>query len=102
MAIRFKRSAPDGATEILTIVHVDGAEAGDFAIEIKSGPELGADFVGIYDLDGAELQTGARASWEAVDETDVPAEVVTAIEEDWAHALYVVERLPSVDEGTAS
>jgi hypothetical protein len=90
-AVRFRRTDHfDGASEILTVVRVDG-EA-DLRIEICAGPKVGDDFVGLYDLDGDQLQVG-NCSWEVVDETHVPADIIAAIETDWESGSNFVERL---------
>ena len=90
-AVRFtRRDVSDGASEILTVVRLDGST--DLAIEICAGPGIGDDFVGLYDLDGDQLRVG-NCTWEAVDEAEVPADVVTSIETDWESGTNVVERL---------
>ena len=89
-AVRYRRTdSSDGASEILTVVRIDGES--DFVIEICSGPGIGDDFVGLYDLDGDQLRTG-NCSWEVVDESEVPAEVIEMIETDWESGTNVVAR----------
>jgi hypothetical protein len=89
-ALRWTRTdQSDGASEILTIVRIDGQT--DLCVEVCAGPEVGDDFVGLYDLDGDQLTLG-NCSWEAVDASEVPAEVVTSIETDWEHGSTIVER----------
>lgn len=82
----------DGASEILTLVQIDGDS--QLRIEICAGPEIGDDFVGLYDLDGDQIQLG-NCSWEAVDESEVPADVITSIETDWESGSNVVTRMAS-------
>lgn len=77
-----------GVSEILTIVRIDG-EA-DLAVEVCSGSEIGDDFIGLFDLDGDQLQSNRSRSWEVVELEDLPAEVVEQIE-GWAHGNTVVE-----------
>jgi hypothetical protein len=90
-AVRWTRTdQSDGAHEILTIVRIEGQP--DLCVEVCAGPEIGDDFVGLYDLDGDQLTTG-NCSWEAVDACEVPADVVSTIETDWEHGTTVVERL---------
>lgn len=86
------RTEEDGASEILTIVRIDGQT--DLAVEVCSGPEIGDDFVGLYDLDGDQIRTG-NCSWEAVDESEIPDDVVTTIETDWERGTSIVKRLAS-------
>jgi hypothetical protein len=91
-AVRFRRTdQSDGASEILTVVRLDGET--DLSIEICAGPEIGDDFVGLYDLDGEQMNLG-KASWEAVDAAEVPTDVIEAIETDWESGSNIVERLP--------
>ncbi len=94
-ALRWTRTdQSDGAHEILTIVRIDGQT--DLCVEVCAGPEIGDDFVGLFDLDGEQLTLG-NCSWDAVDASEVPsevrAEVVTTIETDWEHGSTIVERL---------
>jgi hypothetical protein len=99
-ALRWKRTELDGATEdgepiesteILTLVRIDGET--EIRIEICAGPEIGDDFVGLYALDGDQLQLD-NCSWDAVDASEVPAEVIITIETDWECGSCRVERLP--------
>lgn len=89
-ALRWTRTGDDGASEILTIVRVDGRS--DLAVEICAGSEVGDDFVGLYDLDGDQITTG-NCSWEAVDANEVGPEIVETIETDWELGTSVVARL---------
>jgi hypothetical protein len=92
-AIRFNRiDLSDGASEILTVVRIDGED--ELRIEICAGPEIGDDFVGLYDLDGDQLQLG-NISWETVDAAEVPTDVIAAIESDWESGTSVMERIPA-------
>lgn len=91
MAIRFTRTdSNDGASEILTIVHVDGDPADLFRVEVCAGPEVGDDFVGLYDLDGDQIRLG-NAEWEAAE--DVPDDVIEAVELGWESGTNTVKRL---------
>lgn len=97
-ALRWKRSqlSWDGheaieSSEILTLVRIDGET--EIRVEICTGPEIGDDFVGLYDLDGDQLQLG-NCSWEAVDASEVPADVVEDIDMNWdMGGTCTVERL---------
>lgn len=90
-AIRFTRTQED-STEILTVVRLD---SGPLAIEICAGPEIGDDFVGLYDLeDGTQLRTG-KCSWEVVDESELTADRINAIAADWETGTSRVARLAS-------
>lgn len=69
--IRFIRRDEGSATETLTLVRLD--DSSDLAIQIETGtPETWAKdpndrtFVGLYDLDGDQLQLGNK-SWEIVE-----------------------------------
>jgi hypothetical protein len=101
MAIRFTREQGDGASEILTIVRLDGGEEHvaacldgrrtPYLVEVCAGPKIGDDFVGLYDLDGDQIQIG-NASWEAAGD-DVPADVIEAVESGWENGTSIVRRL---------
>jgi len=87
MATQFRRTDEyDGASEILTVVHL---ESGCLAIQVTTGPEIGDDFAGLYDLDGEQI--GYVGGFEVAE--DVPADVASAIEENWATGNRTVERL---------
>ena len=64
--IRFtRRDLNDNATETLTLVRLDSN--GSLAIQIEAGtPDHLGDFVGLYDLDGDQLQLG-NETWEIVE-----------------------------------
>lgn len=66
-AIQFTRKdLSDGAIETLTLVRLD---SGGLAVQIETGtPAERGDFMGLYDLDGDQIQT-AGESWE-LDEAD--------------------------------
>lgn len=85
----------DGASEVLTLVRLvagpfadkqftcrdlDGAEY-PYLVQIATGPEPDDDFVGLYDLDGDQVDPGNMAEWEIV--THAPAEVIAQIESSW-------------------
>jgi hypothetical protein len=88
-AARWTRTE-DGASETLTVVRVDGQDA--LAIQITTGPETGDDFVGLYDLDGDQLET-ANCAWGIVDASEIPADVIESIERDWESGTSVVRRI---------
>ena len=90
--VRWQRTdRSDGASEILTLVRVDGREG--LAIEVCSGPNIGDDVVGLFDLDGDALNAGV-GTWSAVDEAEVTPEQIAAIGERWGIRTNRVERLP--------
>jgi hypothetical protein len=62
-----------------------------YLVQITSGPEVGDDFVGLYTLDGDQVETGNGWTWEIVDQA--PAEVINAIETGWETGTSVVERI---------
>lgn len=87
--LRWKRTdQSDGASEILTIVRIDG----DFRyyVEICSGPNVGDDFVGLYTLEGDQVRL-SNCSWEVV--SNPPREIIVQIETDWESGSNVIERL---------
>lgn len=100
--IRTDRS--DGASEILTIVRLTSGKFADslfacsdldgreypYLVEICTGPVIGDDFVGLYDLDGERIYPG-NADWERV--AEAPAEVVDQIENGWESGSNLVTRL---------
>lgn len=90
-AVRFVRTdLSDGATEVLTLVRVEGIA--DYMVEVCAGPNVGDGFVGLYDLDGSQRR--GDYEWEAV--SRAPDEVICAIEENWAIGNMVVERMRAV------
>jgi hypothetical protein len=84
----FTRTDDDGSSEILTIVRLDGCE--DYLVQVTSGPDEGDDFVGLYDLDGDQYPLSNCVTWDLA--TDVPADVIAAVEEGWATGQNTVER----------
>ena len=79
---RFLRTEPDfteagSASECLSLVRFDADSryAGEYAVQITSGPLPGDDFVGVYDLDGDQINA-SNTSWELVDDSEIPAEHV--------------------------
>jgi hypothetical protein len=84
-AIRWTRiDQSDGASEILTIVRLNV-----WMVEVHAGPGVGENFVGLYDLDGEAFEAGScplGSCLEVADASEVPAEVVTMIETDWARS----------------
>ena len=99
-AVRWTRTACDGASEILTLVRLDSETrlCGDLAIEICAGPEVGDDFVGLYSLDGDQLNLG-NASWSAVEEARVSRRLVSRIARDWESGTSTVTRLDATNDG---
>lgn len=90
-AARWTRTDTDGASEILTLVKIDGRDG--LCVEICAGPEVGDDFVGLYDLDGDQLSLG-NCTWEAVDASEIPAAIVENFASDWESGSSTVTRLP--------
>jgi hypothetical protein len=90
---RFLRTdQSDGASEVLAMVAVerdsDGAQLGRY-VQVMSGPEVGDDFVGLFDLDGDRVELW-NVSWEIVEPTDFErAEIL----EGWCHGNTTVEVL---------
>jgi hypothetical protein len=77
---RFIRKALDGASECLALVRFTAESrqyAGEFAVQVTSGPNVGDDFVGLFDIDGEEMNT-AQAEWELVPAAEVPTDLA-----DW-------------------
>ena len=62
-----------------------------FVVQVTTGPDVGDDFVGLYDLDGEEIRV-ANASWTVAPAAEIPAAVIEAVEEGWASGSYVVTR----------
>ncbi len=91
-AVRWARTEYD-ASEVLTLVRLD--DSGDLAIQITAGPAEGDDFVGLYDLDGDQIQLANRA-WTVVGEGDVPAEQIAEIGDTWESGTSVVARIVEV------
>ena len=87
-AIRFTRTADDGATETLTLCLLNGVE---HVVQVTSGPDEGDDFVGIYDLDGDKWPTTQDDEWALC--TSASAEIIAAIEDGWATGTNTVERI---------
>lgn len=85
--VHWTRIDPDGASETLRVVRLD--DGGQRCVQITTGPELGDDFVGLYDFDGDQIPLG-NATWTAVRAT---AAEVRRIERDWETGLSVVERV---------
>jgi hypothetical protein len=90
-AVRWIRRDLD-SSETLTLVRRD---SGKLAIQITSGPDVGDDFVGLYDLDGDQIQTGST-EWTVVGDSDVSAEQIESITEDWESGTCTIERLAEV------
>jgi len=89
----------DHAAETLSIVRLcppryfysaDLGKDTPFLVQITAGTEPGGDFVGLYDLDGDQIQC-ANLEWELA--TEVPAEVLEQIETGWESGSSVVERV---------
>lgn len=104
-APRFTRTdRSDGASEVLTLVKLtsgplagkrfvsqdlDGREY-PYLVQITTGPDVGDDFVGLYDLDGDKVDVG-NADWVTV--AEAPAEVIEQIETSWATRFNEVARI---------
>lgn len=92
-AVRWTRTdSSDGAHEILTLVRRD--ETGDVVVQVTTGPDVGDDFVGLYDLDGERLQLG-NETWEVIGEDEVSPELIAEVEGNWECGSSVVTRLAS-------
>jgi hypothetical protein len=85
--IRWNRTDfTDGASEVLTLCQLEG----DYVIQVTSGPNVGDDFVGLYDLDGDGIQLG-NFSWEVA--TDAPSELLAEVEQNWESGTTCVSRI---------
>lgn len=95
--IRFvRRDLSDGAIEILTIVRVEGRE--DYFVEVCAGPNVGDDFVGLYDLEGDKVDLG-NVEWEAADGRGAADDaLVAAVEDNFANGNVTVERVEEADD----
>lgn len=62
-----------------------------YLVQITTGPELGDDFVGLYNLDGDRFDPPNDCSWELVD-GPVPSDVIDQIERGWEYGTSLVER----------
>ena len=85
----------DGASECLRLVTVDNGDQfycddleGDYPylVQVTSGPNVGDDFVGVFDLDGGEVNLPSGQSWTLVSREAVPEEVLAQIEVGWDNA----------------
>lgn len=86
--------AEDKAGKVITSSFSDANENQGpeypYLVQITSGPDVGDDFVGLYTLDGDQLDPHGW-TWEIVSEA--PAEVVDQIETSWESGTSVVERI---------
>lgn len=82
-------SACDAESDCLALVQADD---GQYYVQVTTGPELGDDFVGVYTLDGDQVQL-AWQSWELVPMADAPKDLVDRIESEWESGGYHVARL---------
>lgn len=98
-----RRDQSDDASEVLTLVRItDGHLAGKsfgcadlegqypYLVQVTTGPELGDDYVGLYTLDGDQIDA-AGCAWDVVKEA--PAEVIEQVETGWERGTSVVERI---------
>ncbi len=76
----------DGFSEVLTLCRVRG----NYVIQITSGPDVGDDFVVLYNLDRDQISLG-NDTWEAVDEA--PQEVLGEIEQNYKYGTWLVKRM---------
>ena len=98
MIVQFCRTdIHDGASEILTVV-TDGtlywcealqAEL-PYLVQITSGPDMGDDFFGLWDLDGEEVPRNNH-EWEICEQ--VPSEILAHIEISFATGNTTVDRV---------
>jgi len=101
----FRRvSSGDGASEVLVIARLTGEHAGDrfwceglggeypYLVEVTTQYALGAQRLGLCDLDGEALNVNS-VEWERAE--DVPVAVLEQIEQGWATGLNYVERYDS-------
>jgi len=86
------RTAFDDSSECLRLVTVDHGDqffcddlGGDYPylVQVTSGPEVGDDFVGLFDLDGCEVRLASGQSWQTVSRESVPEAVIDQIETGW-------------------
>lgn len=83
MSIRFLREDNDGSTEALTIVQLLN-DCKNYYIEVCSGPDIGDDFIGLYDLEGNRIEIGNQ-NWEAVE--FVSQEIIDYVICEWSSGL---------------
>lgn len=77
---RFTRRDLDGASEVLALVRFTAESrqyAGEYAVQVTSGPKPGDDFFGVFDIDGERIDA-SNAEWELVPAAEVPADLA-----DW-------------------
>ena len=89
-AARWTLTSLDGSSEVLTVVRIDGCS--ELCVEVAAGPEIGDDFVGLYDMNGAQIQT-PDCSWEAVDEGEIPSTVIEGFPLNWERGNSTITRL---------
>lgn len=99
--IQWKRTdLHDGASEVLRLVVQQPAqqyfcsELGreyPYLLQVSTGPDLGDDLVGLFDLDGNQVPLPSGSTWEVC--TEAPPEVLEHIEAAWECGLNVVERI---------
>lgn len=82
-------SDPD-ATHILRLVTLDEHPELSPAVQVTAGPNTGADFVGIYTLDGDALDGLGNVHWELLDETS--ASVIESLEANWSCGTDSIDR----------
>jgi len=95
-AVRFRRT-DDDASEVLTLVRVDqepGYEPGKspVRVQITTGPDDGDDFVGLYSLDGDQLNY-ANVAWTVISADELTDDEVESIRQDWETGTSSVERI---------
>ena len=90
MIHQYTRRNHDGnAVETLSLVRRD--RDGELVVQIESGTpaDRERDFVGLYSVDGDQLQLG-NETWELAE--DVPDAAADEIFADWESGSYLVER----------
>ena len=90
-AVRWTRTDPsDGAHEILTLVRRDAV--GGVVVQVTTGADAGDDFVGLYDLDGDQIQLG-NETWTVLAEDEVSPDTVAEVVGNWECGSSVVTRI---------
>ncbi len=68
------------------------AEAQKDVVQVTTGADAGDDFVGLYDLDGDQIQLG-NETWTVVGKDEVSPDTIAEVEGNWECGLSVVTRL---------
>jgi hypothetical protein len=88
-SVRFLRTErhEGGASEVLTVCRLGRR----YVVQVTTGPEIGEDFVGLYDLDGERINLAHGQTWSVA--RRVPTRVADAVSGWDLGGEYYVERL---------